>query len=280
MAQSYTEKQIVISITIEGQTYSFPGFACAVHIKRQGAPELPTLTAQIWGLSEDRLAQLTMLSFNALSLKPNRIRVQAGDAGQMSDVFYGEITNSVPDFNASPSPVLNIEAITASFAKLEPSAPVSVSGSQTAASLCEQFAKEAGLTFKNEGVTASVQNCTINGDPISKLEWVAQSVGADLVFDDTEVSLIPANGTRGQTASVTVISPETGEVGYPSFDNMGIRLKTFFRPDLLIGGTCQVSSRLPRASGVWKIYSIEHDLTANHPSGGAWFTNIAATWLG
>lgn len=280
MAQSYTEKQLLITIEIEGQSYAFPGFACSVHIKRQGAPELPTLNAQIWGLSEERLAQLTMLSFNALSLKPNRIRVQAGENGQLSKVFEGEITNSVPDFNAAPSPVLNIEAITAAFPKLEPAPPVSVAGSQSAASLVEAFAKEAGLTFRNHGVTASVQNCTINGDPISKMGWVAQAVGADLVFDDSEVVLIPADGTRGETSSVTAISPETGEVGYPSFDNMGIRLRTFFRPDLQIGGTCQVQSRLPRASGIWKIYSVEHDLSANLPSGGAWFTSVSATWLG
>jgi hypothetical protein len=222
-----------------------------------------------------------MLSFSAMSLKRNRIEVFAGEAGgRLSLVFGGEITNSVPDFNAAPSPVLNIEAITAAYPALKPAAPLSVNGTQPAASLCESFAKEAGFTFRNEGVTASVENCVINGDPISKMEWVAGAVGADLIFDDDEVALVPADGTRGAVSAVTVINPNTGEIGYPSFDNMGIKCRTLFRPDLRIAGVCRIESRLPRATGNWKIYSLEHDLSANVPGGGAWFTNLAGTWLG
>jgi hypothetical protein len=281
MANSYSRKSVTVAITIEGRRMAFPGFATKVQIKRQGSPELPSAKVQIWGLSEARLSELTMLAFNALSLKPNRIEITAEDEGNFrSVIFEGEITNSVPDFNAAPSPVLNVEAITASFAKLAPTPPVAVAGTQTAASLCEQFAKEAGLAFRNEGVTASLSDCVINGDPIHKLEWVARSVEADLVIDDKEAVLIPASGSRGRTASVTAINAATGLVGYPSFDNMGIRLKTFLRPDLVVGQLMQVSSMLPRASGTWKIYSLEHELASGLPNGGAWFTSVAGTWQG
>ena len=277
---AYSEKQIRITISVEGEVHTFAGFACAVRVKRQGAPELPSLEARIWGLSEARLAQLTMLSFNALSLKENRIIVEPGEGGNLSKVFEGEITNSVPDFNAAPSPVLNIEAITAAYAKREASPPIAVNGAQSAASLSEGIAREAGFTFHNEGVNASIQNAVINGDPVSKLMWIANTVGADLVFDDQEVSLIPANGSRGPAAAVTLISPETGQIGYPSFDSMGIQCRTLFRPDLRIGGTVQIQSRLPRATGAWKLYALEHNLTAYLPGGGKWETLFSGTWLG
>jgi len=281
MPNSYTRKSVTVAITIEGRRMAFPGFATKAHIQRQGSPELPSAKVQIWGLSESKLSELTMLAFNALSLKPNRIEITAEDEGVFSSIiFEGEITNSVPDFNSAPSPVLNIEAITASYAKLDPAPPVAVNGTQTAASLGEQFAKEAGFAFRNEGVTASVSDAVINGDPIHKLEWLAQAVGADLVFDDKEVVMIPADGSRGQVATVTAINPATGLVGYPSFDNLGIRLKTFLRPDLLVGQTIRVDSMLPRASGVWKIYALEHELASGLPSGGAWITSVAATWQG
>ena len=41
MSTSFTEKQLVVSITLDGEKMSFPGFATTVHIQKQGAPELP-----------------------------------------------------------------------------------------------------------------------------------------------------------------------------------------------------------------------------------------------
>lgn len=280
MSLSFTEKQLVVTILLDGEQMSFPGFAMTVHIQKQGAPELPRANVQIFGLSEAKLAQLTLLSFDGLSLRPNRIQIMAGDSESgMSICFEGEITNSAPDFNAAPSPVLNIEAITAAYPKLLPQSPVSISGSQAVEDLMESLASEAGLTFRNEGVSTSLSNCTINGDPISKMQWVADTIGADLIFDDKEVILVPRDGTRGQLLTVTAINPQTGQIGYPSFDSMGIRCSCFFRPDLMVAGYCRIESSLPRASGVWKIYSVDHDLSANLPSGGPWTSTIAGTWM-
>lgn len=280
MSLSFTEKQLVVTILLDGEQKSFPGFATTVHIQKQGAPELPRANVQIFGLSEAKLAQLTLLSFDGLSLRPNRIQIMAGDSESgMSICFEGEITNSAPDFNAAPSPVLNIEAITAAYPKLLPQSPVSISGSQAVEDLMESLASEAGLTFRNEGISTSLSNCTINGDPISKMQWVSDTIGADLIFDDKEVILVPRDGTRGQLLTVTAINPQTGQIGYPSFDSMGIRCSCFFRPDLMVAGYCRIESSLPRASGVWKIYSVDHDLSANLPSGGPWTSTISGTWM-
>lgn len=286
MSESYTEKSIRVTITIAdsekgtGSQVNFEGFATRVRVQKQGTPELPKATVQIYGLSEARMAELTMLSFDALSVRRNLIEIAAGKAGgALSVIFQGEISNASPDFNAAPSPVMRIEAITASYPKLIPAGPVAVNGTQTAASLIATFANEAGLNFKNEGVTSSVTNCVINGDPVSKMQWVADSVGADLIFDDSDVILIPRTETRGEQATIQAINPNTGEVGYPTFDAMGIKATCFFRPDLRVAGFCKIESALPRASGVWKIYSVTHDLAANCPNGGPWRTSIAATWM-
>lgn len=286
MADSYTEKSIRITITLAdsakstGTQINFEGFATRVRVQKQGTPELPKASVQIFGLSEARMAELTMLSFDALSVKRNLIEIAAGEAGKaLSVIFQGEISNACPDFNAAPSPVMNLEAITASYPKLIPAGPVAVNGTQTAASLIATFANEAGLNFKNEGVTASVSNCVINGDPVSKMQWVADSVGADLIFDDSDVILIPRTATRGNQATIQAINPASGEVGYPTFDSMGIRATCFFRPDLQVAGYCKIESALPRATGVWKIYSVVHDLAAYCPNGGPWRTTIAGTWI-
>lgn len=286
MTDSYTEREIRVTITIDdggsgtGTQETFQGFATRVRVQKQGTPELPKASVQLYGLSEARMAELTMLSFDAMSIRRNVIEIAAGEKGKaLSVIFQGEVSNASPDFNSAPSPVMNIEAITAAYPKLIPLSPVAVQGEQSAATLCATFAEQAGLTFRNEGVTASVANCVVNGDPISKMQWVADSVGADLIFDDSEVILINRDRVRGDLSTVKVLNPETGEIGYPTFDSMGIRLTSFFRPDLVVAGHCKVESALARATGIWKIYSVEHDLAANCPGGGSWTTTIAGTWI-
>lgn len=282
---SYSTKQIRVSITLDagGGTASrmvFSNHAIHASIRKQGMPELPTASIEIYGLTLDQMSQLTMLSFDAQSLRNNQVVIEAGDGGTpMSTVFIGEITNSVPDFSNVPSPVMRIDAITTAYARLDPTPPLAVKGQQTANSLCETFSKQAGLKFVNKGCTASVHDCVINGDPIAKMRWVANTVGADLIIDDKEAMLIPRDKARGEAVGVSLISPESGEIGYPSFDQQGIQFTCFFAPQIHLADKVRIQSTLPRATGIWKVYSLTHEISANLPSGGVWQTSASATWM-
>lgn len=285
MANNFTEKQIRITITLDSgggraSRVTFSENAAEVVVRKQGMPELPTASVNVYGLTLAQMSNLTMLSFDAQSLRKNEIVVEAGTAGErLSTVFVGEITNSAPDFSAVPSPIMHFEAITTAYARLEPSKPVSVNGSQSADSLCEAFAKEANLKFVSGGCTASVHDCVINGDPIEKMKWVANTVGADLIIEDTEATLLPRDSSRGAAKEIALISPSTGEIGYPSFDQQGIRFTCFFRPELHLADLVRIKSALPRATGVWKIYSLQHELSARMTESGVWRTVGAATWI-
>lgn len=288
MSDSYTAKAMRITITIDdgtgtGSQMIFTEHAMQVHITKQGSPELPKASIAIFGLSESQMSHLTMLSFDALSLRRNLIEVAAGESGQsLSVVFQGEIMNAAPDMNAAPSPVMQIEAITAAYPKLMPIGPLAVSGEQTVDSLMQSFAEQAGMSYRSYGVTASLQNCVISGDPISKAEWVANTVGADLIMDDGEMSLVATGSARGEEiplSNAQIINPQTGEIGYPSFDSMGIQVTCFFRPELRVAGLMRISSGMPRATGLWKIYAVTHDLAVNCPGGGPWRTTASGTWM-
>lgn len=284
MATSYQERTIRVTITLDAgggtaEKIVFADSAISATIRKQGVPELPTASVEIYGLTIDQMAQLTMLSFDAQSLRQNVIVIEAGAVGeQLSTVFRGEITNSAPDFSSAPSPVMRIEAITTAYARLDPTPPVSVKGAQSASSLCASFASQAGLTFVDKGCKASVKDCVINGDPIAKMQWVAHTVGADLIIDDDTAILLPTDGARS-TQSVALISPQTGAIGYPSFDQQGIRFTCFFAPQIHLADLVRIESILPRATGIWKVYSLTHELSARLPSGGAWRTSGAGTWI-
>ena len=282
---SYSEKSIRVTITLDsgsgiGEQMVFEDFAIQVMVQKQGAPELPKASVVIYGLTLETMSQLTMLSFDALSLKKNVIEIAAGEKGHpLAVIFQGEIVQSSPDFSSAPSPGMRIDAITSAYPKLIPLSPVAVKGSQAAADLCASFAAQAGLAFESIDVSAQLANCVVSGDPIQKMRWIADSIGADLIIDDDRAVLMGRGSTRGEEQTIDLISPENGEIGYPSFDNLGIRCSCFFQPGLKVAGYFRLESSFKRASGVWKIYSLTHSLAANCPSGGPWKTDVAATWI-
>lgn len=190
----------------------------------------------------------------------------------------GVIVNAWADFNAAPSPVFKIEANCGLFPALIPQPPISVNGNQTVTGLIDQITKEIGYTLENNDITASIKDCIIDGDPVTKMRRIADAVGVDLIFDDEKVVLIKNHGTRKTQGSVPLINATNGMIGYPTFTNNGINVSTFFRPDLRIGANFKLETIVPRASGTWKITGLRHELCANDPSAQSWKTNITSIY--
>ena len=212
-------------------------------------------------------------------MKRNKINVSAGEKGKtLSVIFKGEIINAWADFNAAPSPTFKIEANCGLFPALIPQPPISVNGNQTVAGLIDQISKEIGYTLENNDITASIKDCIIEGDPVTKMRRIAGAVGANLIFDDDKVVLVEKHGIRKTQGSIPLINAMNGMIGYPTFSNNGINVTTFFRPDLRIGANFKLETIVPRASGTWKITGLRHELSANDPGAQAWNTSITAIY--
>lgn len=283
MAGTYSLKAIDVSITLDvdgaGNQYDFQGFATNVSIAKTGGVDFAQAQVEIYGLSIDTMGKLTTLAFRPLNRRWNLIRISAGEQGRtLSTIFQGAITVAYADLNGS-RPVLKIEAKTAAYPILDPTPQVSVNGTQTAEQLVQTFASESGFTFKNEGVQATLSDCVITGDPVTKMRAVASAVGADLILDDDKAVLLPQGAVRTSDGGIPVISSETGMIGYPTFSNTGVQVSTFFRPDLLIASAVRVESIVPNATGVWKITQLTHELSAYNPSSTTWKTSFEGMWL-
>lgn len=280
-AVTYSQKSIRLTITLDknGQNnqYTFDGFATHCSISKQGGVDFAKATVEIYGLSLDTMAQLTMLSFRPLGRRWNLLQIEAGEGGEMAVVFQGEVTSAFADLNGA-SPVMKMEAQTGAYPVLKPEPQIAVSGQQSASEIVSMLAQKTGKTFRNDGVEAMLSDCIVTGDPITKMRSIADSVGADLLIDDDEIVLLP-RGKKRETGGIPLVSASTGMVGYPTFSAQGIQATSYFRPDLKIGAAVRLESIVPSASGVWKIISLTHELTANNPSGGAWRTSFEGMWL-
>ena len=284
MAGTYELKDIQIVITLDeggaNNQYVFQGFATKAAIAKQGGVDFATAQVEIYGLSLEKMGQLTMLAFKALNRRSNLIEILAGEKGtQLMSVFKGQVFVAYADLNGS-SPVLKIEAKTAAYPILKPTPQIAVSGTQSVEQLAQSFADEAGMTLKNEGVAGVVSDCVFTGDPITKLRQLSDMIGVDMIPDDGQIVLLPHGETRAPEGSIPVINAESGMIGYPTFTNTGIQGATFFRPDLRIGASVRVESIVPHATGTWKIVQLSHELSANMPSSSSWLTTFAAMWLG
>ena len=277
-------KQKTIRVTVilgEGEFESggnakiYEGLATTVQVTKAGLPEKNSAEVRIRGLKMSDMEQLTFLSFLPGEYRKNHILIEAGDKGEeLAVVFKGDITASSADFSTAPDVTMKFQAVTAGWSVLIADSPTSVQGEALAADLIEQFAREAGFGFINEGVTESVRNATFNGSPIQKAQEVADEVGAELLIDDENITLMPWDKPRGDAV---LLKADSGLIGYPSFTQDGISCQCFYNPRLQLGGQIKIESIVPRATGYWKITKLTHDIAAY--TQGRWLSKIDGTYL-
>jgi hypothetical protein len=282
MSNSFSLKTIQITLSLNKGTFAeggsskiIEGLACEASITKPGLPEKNSAQVKIWGLKYEDMAQLTMLSFRPLESQHNLIRLAAGEkGGALSLIFQGEISSAFADFNSAPDPCMQFEAISGDYPQQMAAGVATVQGDVPAEQLFAQFARQAGYSYQNQGVQAQVADVWLTGSPLAKMQKLARDLNCQLIIDDGTVLTLPAGQSR--QGSVTLLSKDTGLIGYPTFNQDGIRCKCLFNPDLQYGGLIKVESIVPRASGVWKISKLTHTLSAYVPGSGSWESQVEA----
>jgi hypothetical protein len=143
------------------------------------------------------------------------------------------------------------------------------------AGLAEAEAKAMGYAFKDEtGGSYSVRNSVFNGAPTDKLQAMCRESGAQLLIDDGTVILVSEGAAREGNA--VLVSPETGLVGYPTFNENGVVFSVLFNPEIRQGGLVKVESVVPKATGTWKVTDVNHKIS----SSDKWATEVKAEYAG
>lgn len=273
---AFTRKQIEFDIQLEdGGSMSIRDFACDVSVEKVGLPDKNKAKCTIYGLSMQTIEQLTSLCFLPLTYKKNRIVIRAGDEGNLSQLYIGDITVSHGVGQGAPDFALEIEAQTGFVAAMTAQDPETVDGKTQTGGIVDKIMTPFGFTRESQGgEDVQIQNAVLQGDPLHKAWQAASQSGRELVVDDDKMLLLPETGVR-QGAAVE-LSVETGLVGYPNFTSEGITCRSFFNPNIQYGGELHLTSALPKASGTWRITKVTHNLSAYKAGGGPWFTEIEA----
>ena len=257
-----------------GNTYTITDLAMSVGVEKLPWPDGGKCTAEIWGLPLDVMEQLSTLAFKPFFRTRNYINVFAGDGypDNMPQIFAGTIATAGADFNAAPDVKFKIEGQIGLFGRIQAQGQTAIHGQQAAEDFIRGQTEGAGFRFRNEGVSASLQNCVFSGSGMQQAQTAAEMIGADLVYDDDEAILLPSGGSiPGETAE---LSSETGLIGYPVISQSGIEIKTIFNPSLRFAGCVSLKTSVPKASGTWRIVKLSHKIAANKPGDGSWESHI------
>lgn len=247
------------------------GYRALADIDKAGGNMMSSLRAKIYGVSQSDMNSATTLQWKPGMFIPNNVKVYAIDGPTETLVFSGNIINAWGDYQAMPDVHLQIQAQSAFDAQMQPVAPRSFKGAIDAASVMAQIAKALGYTFENNGVSVILSDIYLANTGLEQARELARIANIDLYVDDEILAITPRHGSRNST--IPLISAQTGMIGYPTFDGVGVNFQTLFNPSITFGGSIKIATDIKQAAGQWIVTSVNHRLESERP-GGAWFSTI------
>jgi len=262
------KKKLKLIITIKDQVITLEGFRSIVDIEKAGGVQMSTLRARVFGVAQADMNSITTLQWRPGWKIPNTVEVYAADDHL---VFAGNIVNAWGDYQNMPQVFLHIQAQSAFYNQLKAIPPRSFKGGVKVADAIGQICEDLGYTFENNGVTTVLTDMYLPNTGMEQIKDIARAANCEVYLDDNVLAITPINESRG--GDIPLISKDTGLVGYPTFDSVGVNFSTLFNPAIVFGGTVKLETDNLHAAGEWIVTSITHRLESERP-GGAWFSYI------
>lgn len=260
-----------------GNSLNVTGLRVTARISVPGGASPSVLDAAIYGLSLSQMNQLSTVGTQIDRQAQNKVTVTAGDAQSgMAVVYKGTLNWAYVDARGMPNVALRVQGSAGSYEAVKPVQPTSVKGSSDVAQIMQQLAQQMGLQFENNGVSSKLANVYLSGSARLQALTLAQHAGIEHVIDRGTLAIWPPGQSRNGTV---MISPATGMVGYPMFDQASVVVQTIFDPAIAYGGTMQVQSSVTPACGAWTIKNVDLELESQVPH-GRWFATLTGVRQG
>lgn len=236
----------------------------------------------IWGLSFDLMNRLTSIGVTAIENRQNIIQIEAGtidkDGKEDKHIAYkGTITQAWADFSNQPEAIMQFVAIGAVSMSLKPVEPTSFKGQVPIDAVMQSLATEAGYTLVNKGVQGNITDPYLDRTTLWKIQALARAGSFQYTIDDSNKTITISPVNTGIRDDIIKISPKTGMVGYPTFCQNGIIVRTVYNKLIKSNNIIELESSIPAANGEFMALDIYHNLEAENPAGnGQWFTTFRA----
>jgi hypothetical protein len=152
-----------------------------------------------------------------------------------------------------------------------PIPPTTRKGSVAGESLVQALAQQMGYRFENSGVNVMIRNPYLHGTGISQVRQIVDAMSCQWLIHNGTLAIWPTGKAR--SGPTPLVSPETGMVGYPQFQQAKIVVTSYYNPSILPGGNIKVKSAFTAACGVWGVPRIDYHLESLVPH-GQWFQTM------
>ncbi|MBA7802504.1 hypothetical protein HV170_13365 [Citrobacter freundii] len=217
------------------------------------------INVSIFGLGIEMLAVLSSKAMGLFGSDTERIsmKVFVGETA----IFAGYMTSSIANMNAIPNAALMITATANADLQNKPASPFSFNGATPVPDIINAICNAAGYKAYITGLDGLVvTNPHYEGSIFTQLESLCNDVNVAMSVAPPSISFWPQDSTRDDV--MPFISPEYGLIGYPIFSNGGLMFQTQFSTLLTTGRNVQIETSLPHASGVYKLTSVNHELSS------------------
>lgn len=217
------------------------------------------INVSIFGLGIEMLAALSSKAMGLFGSDTERIsmKVFVGETA----IFAGYMTSSIANMNAIPNAALMITATANADLQNKPASPFSFNGATPVPDIINAICNAAGYKAYITGLDGLVvTNPHYEGSIFTQLESLCNDVNVAMSVAPPSISFWPQDSARDDV--MPFISPEYGLIGYPIFSNGGLMFQTQFSTLLTTGRNVQIETSLPHASGVYKLTSVNHELSS------------------
>jgi hypothetical protein len=279
MTDSFTRKKIDLEITLKEGTFGetgtstvrLSGLRVSADIAKAGAIAMNNSSIRVWGLRQSMMNELSTLGVMMGTQIRSSVILYAGDDNGMSLVFAGDVTHGWAEYQSAPDVPFSMIVQTGQLANMKPAPALSYKGAKDVADIMAELAQRMGVKFERNGVSVILNNPNFPGTDRAKAAAAAKAARINWKIDDDTLAIWPADGAR--QGDVPTLSPNTGMVGYPRFNQEGLEVTCLYNPALRFGAQVKIQSSLPPACGAWNVMRMHHTLEAEMP-GGQWFTNL------
>jgi hypothetical protein len=252
----------------------YKGVRASVSISNAGQGQFTEMNCKIWGMKEDTMFQFTTLKLVSNLTNANSIVIYAVDGPNKTLVFAGNMIRALCDYNALPNASLTIMAQIDYSKVVNPAIARSFKGEVDANSIFAQLASEMGKAFENNSVSVKVRDISLRGSIPDMIRDLAKMTGVQYVFEGGNLAIWNTGSPRRNFSHQ--LSPNSGLIGYPTFDGSRLHAKVMFNQNIVIGSVIEIKdTKTFGANGKFYVHKITHMLESNMPN-GAWFSNIEA----
>jgi len=261
------------------------GARAKVRIEKNSGGNTSHANVTVYGLSMPHMRALAALNPAFMVMKQNVVEILANDvtdpASQPTSVFIGQITEGEIDITNEPESALVLTAVAGLYYSVAPADGSSYTGPTQVTVILDAIAKKMNLTLNSSGLSKPymLSDPHLFGTLMTQAQSICEAWNLNLFIDSKTMYVYDRNGSVqvSNNASIPVVSAETGMIGYPTFSEHGVFIRTLFSPFLNMGQRVEIRSTLEYANGTWGVYQLVNELESQVPD-GKWETSFHCNW--